>query len=36
LRTAEALQSLSQHTGADWPYRRGLDLFLRATGKRAD
>jgi hypothetical protein len=33
---AEALQSLSQRTGADWPYRRGRDLFLRATGKQDD
>jgi hypothetical protein len=33
---AEALQSLSQRTGADWPYRRGREVFLHATGKRDD
>jgi hypothetical protein len=36
LRTAEALQSLSRHTGADWPYRRGREIFLHATGKREE
>jgi hypothetical protein len=36
LRTAEALQSLSQRLGANWPYRRGREIFLHATGKRED
>jgi hypothetical protein len=36
LRTAEALQSFSRRTGADWPYRRGREIFLHATGKRED
>jgi len=36
LRTAEALQSLSRSTRADWPYRRGREIFLEATGKREE
>ena len=36
LHTAEALQSFSQRLGADWPYRRGREIFLHATGKRDD
>jgi hypothetical protein len=36
LRTAEVLQSLSRRTGADWPYRQGREVFLRATGKREE
>jgi hypothetical protein len=36
LRTAEAVQSFSQRIGADWPYRRGREIFLRATGKREE
>ena len=36
LRTAEAIQSLSQRIGADRPYARGRELFLWATGKRED
>jgi hypothetical protein len=36
LRTAEAVQSLSRHIGADWPYRHGRDIFLQATGKREE
>ena len=36
LRTAEAVQSLSLHIGADWPYRHGRDIFLQATGKREE
>ena len=36
LRAAEAVQSLSQRVGADWPYRRGRELFLHATGKHEE
>jgi hypothetical protein len=36
LRTAEALQSLARRMDADWPYRRGREFFLHATGKRED
>src|SRR5208282_1093011 len=36
LRTAQALQSFSQRLEADWPYRRGRELFLNATGKREE
>ena len=36
LRTAEAVQSLSQRVGLDWPYVRGRDVFLQLTGKRDD
>ena len=36
LRTAEAVQSLSLYIGADWPYRRGREIFLHATGKREE
>jgi hypothetical protein len=36
LRVAEAVQSVSQRLGADWPYRRGRAIFLNATGKREE
>ena len=36
LRTAEAVQSLSQHLRLDLPYVRGRELFLRLTGKKDD
>jgi hypothetical protein len=36
LRVADAIQSVSQRTGADWPYLRGRELFLQLTGKRDD
>jgi hypothetical protein len=36
LRAAEAVQSVSQQIGADWPYRRGRAIFLNATGKREE
>jgi hypothetical protein len=36
LRVAETIQSLSRSIGADWPYRRGREEFLKATGKRDD
>jgi hypothetical protein len=36
MRTAQGLQSLSRDFGANWPYVRGRELFLRVTGKRDD
>jgi hypothetical protein len=36
MRTAQRLQSLSRDVGANWPYVRGRELFLRLTGKRDD
>jgi hypothetical protein len=36
MRTAQGLQSLSTDVGANRPYVRGRELFLRLTGKRDD
>ena len=36
LRAADALESLSRRTGADWPYVHGREAFLLATGKSDD
>ncbi len=36
LRTAEAVQSLSQHLRLDRPYVYGREFFLRLTGKTDD
>ena len=36
LHVAEAIQTVSQRIGLDWPYRKGREAFLKATGKRDD
>ena len=36
LRNAETIQTVSQRVGLDWPYRKGREQFLKATGKRDD